>query len=199
MDTTLPAAAGTAGYGYADLPALISLMTGDSKHDGAAASTLDLLWVLYDRVLRVSPGTAMDDARDRFLLSKGHGPMAYYAVLAAGPAPGPQPRSRGGDLQRLAGARPAAGDRDGAGPAGPGPDRSPGVRADRRRGTGRGLQSRGDRLRSCRPARRTARRRGGQLLVHPRLAGRDRDQVRHRGLVGAAGAGAGPCSAGGGP
>src|SRR5215472_6432138 len=83
MDTTLPAAAGTAGYGYADLPALISLMTGDSKHDGAAASTLDVLWVLYDRVLRVSPGTAGDDARDRFLLSKGHGPMAYYAVLAA--------------------------------------------------------------------------------------------------------------------
>jgi len=83
MDTTFPAAAGTAGYGYADLPALISLMTGDSKHDSAAASTLDVLWVLYDRVLRVSPGTAGDDARDRFLLSKGHGPMAYYAVLAA--------------------------------------------------------------------------------------------------------------------
>ena len=83
MDTTFPAAAGTAGYGYADLPALISLMTGDSKHDGAAASTLDVLWVLYDRVLRVSPATIGDDGRDRFLLSKGHGPMAYYAVLAA--------------------------------------------------------------------------------------------------------------------
>jgi transketolase len=36
--------------------------------------------VLYDRVLRVDPD---DPARDRFLLSKGHGPMAYYAVLAA--------------------------------------------------------------------------------------------------------------------
>ena len=83
MSTTSPAAAGTAGYGYADLPGLISLMTGDSKHDAAAESTLDVLWVLYDRVLRVSPGTAGDDARDRFLLSKGHGPMAYYAVLAA--------------------------------------------------------------------------------------------------------------------
>src|SRR5216683_3167035 len=68
---------------FADLPGLMSLMTGDDKHDQAATSTLDVLWVLYDRVLRVTPQTADDDARDRFLLSKGHGPMAYYAVLAA--------------------------------------------------------------------------------------------------------------------
>jgi transketolase len=68
---------------FADLPALMSLMTGDDKHDQAATSTLDVLWVLYDRVLRVSPDTAGEDTRDRFLLSKGHGPMAYYAVLAA--------------------------------------------------------------------------------------------------------------------
>jgi transketolase len=38
---------------------------------------------LYDWVLRVSPSTVDDPARDRFLLSKGHGPMAFYAVLAA--------------------------------------------------------------------------------------------------------------------
>ena len=69
--------------GYADLPGLINLMAGDEKHDRAASSTLDVLWVLYDRVLRVSPATAQADDRDRFLLSKGHGPMAYYAVLAA--------------------------------------------------------------------------------------------------------------------
>jgi transketolase len=83
MDTRSPAAAGTTGYGYADLPGLIALMTGDAKHERAAESTLDVLWVLYDRVLRVSPATADDGGRDRFLLSKGHGPMAYYAVLAA--------------------------------------------------------------------------------------------------------------------
>ncbi|WP_225849057.1 transketolase [Streptomyces sp. HPF1205] len=70
-------------YGYADLRALMSRMTGDEKHGPAATSTLDVLWVLYDRVLRVSPATADDPGRDRFLLSKGHGPMAYYAVLAA--------------------------------------------------------------------------------------------------------------------
>jgi transketolase len=69
--------------GYADLPRLIAAMTGDEKHDRAASSTQDVLWVLYDRVLRVSPVTATAQDRDRFLLSKGHGPMAYYAVLAA--------------------------------------------------------------------------------------------------------------------
>jgi transketolase len=44
---------------------------------------LDVLWVLYDRILRVSPATTHDPWRDRFLLSKGHGPAAYYAVLTA--------------------------------------------------------------------------------------------------------------------
>jgi transketolase len=69
--------------GYAELPKLVALLTGDEKHDRSAMSTLDVLWVLYDRVLRVSPATADEPDRDRFLLSKGHGPMAYYAVLAA--------------------------------------------------------------------------------------------------------------------
>ncbi|MFF3913962.1 transketolase [Streptomyces sp. NPDC001852] len=74
---------GNRTYGYDDLPGLMSLMTGDEKHGPAATSTLDALWVLYDRVLRVTPELRDDPARDRFLLSKGHGPMAYYAVLAA--------------------------------------------------------------------------------------------------------------------
>ncbi|MEV7094699.1 thiamine pyrophosphate-dependent enzyme [Amycolatopsis sp. NPDC051045] len=69
--------------GYADLPRLISLMTGDEKHSAAAESTLDVLWVLYDRVLDVTPENFREPDRDRFLLSKGHGPMAYYAVLTA--------------------------------------------------------------------------------------------------------------------
>jgi transketolase len=69
--------------GYDDLPRLVALMTGDEKHSTSADSTLDVLWVLYDRILNVAPATANDSNRDRFLLSKGHGPMAYYAVLAA--------------------------------------------------------------------------------------------------------------------
>ncbi|MEU8774481.1 transketolase [Streptomyces sp. NPDC048606] len=71
------------GYRHQDLGRLIALMTGAEKHGPAATSTLDVLWVLYDRVLRVDPRAPEDPGRDRFLLSKGHGPMAYYAVLAA--------------------------------------------------------------------------------------------------------------------
>jgi len=68
---------------YGDLRRLMGLMTGDEKHTAAATSTLDVIWVLYDKVLDVTPETVHDPRRDRFLLSKGHGPMAYYAVLAA--------------------------------------------------------------------------------------------------------------------
>ena len=64
----------TTALRYEDLPRLFERMSGDEKHDPSSLSTLDVLWVLYDRILE-------DD--DRFLLSKGHGPMAYYAVLAA--------------------------------------------------------------------------------------------------------------------
>jgi transketolase len=42
-----------------------------------------VIWTLYDRILHVDPNQADDPNRDRFYLSKGHGPMAYYAVLAA--------------------------------------------------------------------------------------------------------------------
>ncbi len=70
-------------YTYADLPGLMAMQTGDEKHDAASTSTLDVLWVLYDEVLDVAPERTEDPARDRFLLSKGHGPSAYYAVLAA--------------------------------------------------------------------------------------------------------------------
>ena len=64
----------TATLGYDDLQSLLVRLTGDEKHDWSALSTLDVLWVLYDRVL---------GEEDRFLLSKGHGPTAFYAVLAA--------------------------------------------------------------------------------------------------------------------
>jgi transketolase len=73
----------TTALGYEDLTDLLTLLTGDEKHDRSSFSTLDVLWVLYDRVLRVDPLDPGAPDRDRFLLSKGHGPAAYYAVLAA--------------------------------------------------------------------------------------------------------------------
>jgi transketolase len=69
--------------GYEYLPGLLELMRSDAKHDPSAASTLDLHWVLYDRILNVTSETADDPERDRLLLSKGHGPASFYAVLAA--------------------------------------------------------------------------------------------------------------------
>jgi transketolase len=69
--------------GYGALPRLLGRLTGDEKHDPSSHSTLDVLWVLYDRILRVDAAAPDDPDRDRFLLSKGHGPAAYYAVLAA--------------------------------------------------------------------------------------------------------------------
>ena len=64
------------------LTPLLRRLTGDEKHEPSAYSTVDVLWVLYDRVLRMAPDRLDDPDRDRFLLSKGHGPHAYYAVLA---------------------------------------------------------------------------------------------------------------------
>jgi len=61
----------------------MDLQLGDEKHTPSATSTLDVIWVLYDRILRVHHERTDDPDRDRFVLSKGHGPMAYYAVLAA--------------------------------------------------------------------------------------------------------------------
>jgi transketolase len=65
-----------------ELHELMTLETGDEKHEASATSTLDVLHVLYERVLRVDPEDLEWWVRDRFLLSKGHGPMAFYAVLA---------------------------------------------------------------------------------------------------------------------
>jgi transketolase len=77
MTATIPA------LGYADLRRLMDLQLGDEKHAPSATSTLDVIWVLYDRILRVDRDHPDEPDRDRFLLSKGHGPMAYYAVLRA--------------------------------------------------------------------------------------------------------------------
>jgi transketolase len=56
---------------------------GKEGHITSALSVLDIIWVLYDRVLEVDPKNPSNDARDRFILSKGHASLALYAVLAA--------------------------------------------------------------------------------------------------------------------
>jgi transketolase len=68
--------------GVARIRTLMQAATGDEKHGSSTLSTLDVLWVLYDRVLRYDPKQPRSEQRDRFVLSKGHGPLALYAILA---------------------------------------------------------------------------------------------------------------------
>ncbi len=51
-------------------------------HTGGSLSCVDILNVLYNRVLRVSPETFDDPHRDRYIQSKGHSVEALYVVLA---------------------------------------------------------------------------------------------------------------------
>src|SRR5262245_27389871 len=67
--------------GRDELLDLIATASGDEKHDASSFSTLDVIQVLYE-VLHVDPADPAWELRDRFLLSKGHGPLAFYAVLA---------------------------------------------------------------------------------------------------------------------
>jgi transketolase len=51
-------------------------------HVGSAFSVIDILRVLYDDVLRFDPADPKWAGRDRCILSKGHGCLALYALLA---------------------------------------------------------------------------------------------------------------------
>jgi transketolase len=51
-------------------------------HTGGSLSCIDILNVLYNQVLHVSPETFRDPNRDRYIQSKGHSVEALYTVLA---------------------------------------------------------------------------------------------------------------------
>jgi transketolase len=81
----LPAAA---GHGLdrrsVDLRRLVvrALEGGGRGHIGSSMSLIEILRVLYDDVLRFRPADPHWAARDRMILSKGHGCLALYVVLA---------------------------------------------------------------------------------------------------------------------
>lgn len=58
------------------------IFNAGAGHTGGSLSCMDILNVLYNRILRVSPQTANDPARDRYVQSKGHSVEALYAVLS---------------------------------------------------------------------------------------------------------------------
>lgn len=61
---------------------LRAFAAGKRGHLGSAFSLVELLRVLYDDVLRFDPARPLWEGRDRMILSKGHGCLALYAILA---------------------------------------------------------------------------------------------------------------------
>jgi transketolase len=51
-------------------------------HFGAALSVMEIVRVLYDKILRYDSRKPLWPDRDRFIFSKGHGCLALYVVLA---------------------------------------------------------------------------------------------------------------------
>jgi len=58
------------------------LLGGGRGHIGSSMSPIEILRVLYDDVMRFDPADPHWPDRDRFILSKGHGCLAQYALLA---------------------------------------------------------------------------------------------------------------------
>jgi len=61
---------------------LQAIFAAGAGHTGGGLSCLDILNVLYNRILQVSPEKISDPNRDRYIQSKGHSVEALYAVLA---------------------------------------------------------------------------------------------------------------------
>src|SRR6218665_1382608 len=51
-------------------------------HTGGSLSVIDILNVLYNRIMNVSPENFDSNMRDRYVQSKGHCVEALYVVLA---------------------------------------------------------------------------------------------------------------------
>jgi transketolase len=92
LDAVRPAAASPArGIETPDTEALARRMrahalrmvhAAKASHIGSALSIMDILAVLYGRVMNLRPAEPAWAGRDRFLLSKGHACVAVYAALA---------------------------------------------------------------------------------------------------------------------
>jgi transketolase len=59
-----------------------ALEGGGRGHIGSSLSPLEIIRVLFDDIMRYRPDEPKWSDRDRFILSKGHGCLALYVVLA---------------------------------------------------------------------------------------------------------------------
>ncbi len=64
------------------LKVLSYIKMANAGHTGGSLSCIDILNVLYNRILNVSPQTFTDPERNRYIQSKGHSVEALYVVLA---------------------------------------------------------------------------------------------------------------------
>ena len=62
--------------------AVRALDKGERGHIGSTMSLIEILRVLYDNILRFRPAEPAWPGRDRMILSKGHGCIALYVILA---------------------------------------------------------------------------------------------------------------------
>lgn len=83
-DIVLPPVTGTLDGRSRHLRRMIvdALEGGGRGHPGAALSLVEILRVLYDDILRYRASEPNWPGRDRCILSKGHGCLALYALLA---------------------------------------------------------------------------------------------------------------------
>ena len=59
-----------------------ALEGGGRGHIGSSLSPLEIIRVLFDDIMRYRPEEPNWPDRDRFILSKGHGCLSLYVVLA---------------------------------------------------------------------------------------------------------------------
>jgi transketolase len=59
-----------------------ALAGGERGHVGSSMSLIEIMRVFYDDILRYRPNEPKWTGRDRLILSKGHGCIALYALLA---------------------------------------------------------------------------------------------------------------------
>ena len=59
----------------------MSLKSDSASHLGGGMSLVEILSCLYGKVLNIKRQDPFWDSRDRFILSKGHGVLAYFAAL----------------------------------------------------------------------------------------------------------------------
>ena len=54
----------------------------NSSHFGGALSVIEIISVLFSSIMSIDKNNPQWENRDRFILSKGHGCLAYYAALS---------------------------------------------------------------------------------------------------------------------